>query len=323
MRLLGQWEPPDRSSDSVSHSPSPDRLSAIFSPFSENPDPPDNENRQLLEALQRLKSANPPHPPDSAWGGAEIGRGDSSIVRLSIDSHSNLTAVKTAKNPGSVELIRREAAILRALKHPLVLGLHSRSLERPCGNRSIETEFVGNGSLADDRRRLWSPNRIAKVVAGIALAMRFVHSRGAIHRDLKPENILLDWDWNVRIADFGHSASRDAQPLTRSDALHQWPSFDSRYQAPECYEGTFRCASDVFAFALILFEVVVGRPAFPAELRFVRPHFTEVELHAARECLARQSNRTDHDSLLKSEAGDVVPVRRTAKEFIRVGNLRN
>jgi hypothetical protein len=43
-------------------------------------------------------------------------------------------------------------------------------------------------------------------------------------------------------------------------------SIDSRYLAPERYDGTFRCASDVFAFGLILFEILAGFPAFPESL---------------------------------------------------------
>jgi serine/threonine protein kinase len=107
------------------------------------------------------------------------------------------------------------------------------------------------------------------VIVGIALAMQFVHSRGAIHRDLKPENILLDWDWTVRIADFGHSTAPPAPEhpsLVRSRALQHWPSMDSRYLAPECYNCTFLQASDVFAFGLILFEILAARPAFPESL---------------------------------------------------------
>jgi serine/threonine protein kinase len=99
--------------------------------------------------------------------------------------------------------------------------------------------------------------------------MRFVHSRGAIHRDLKPENILLYWDWTVRIADFGHSTAPPASERpspARTDALQHWPSIDSRYLAPECYDCTFLQASDVFAFGLILFEILTARPAFPESL---------------------------------------------------------
>jgi serine/threonine protein kinase len=73
------------------------------------------------------------------------------------------------------------------------------------------TEFAGNGSLANHLSPAEYPlsgaNRITRIIVGIALAMRFLHSRGFIHFDLKPDNILLDWDWNVRIADFGQSIS--------------------------------------------------------------------------------------------------------------------
>jgi serine/threonine protein kinase len=121
--------------------------------------------------------------------------------------------------------------------------------------------------------------------------MRFVHSRGVRHRDLSPDNILLDWDWNVRIADFGRSSSLDVPDP--SDAL----SLDSRYLAPECYDGTFRYASDVFAFGLILFEILTGRPAFPESLTPLqiafavaiagaRPEIPDFVLPAARQLIA-------------------------------------
>jgi serine/threonine protein kinase len=67
----------------------------------------------------------------------------------------------------------------------------------------------------------------------------------------------------VRIADFGNSASLEAPPLIRRDVPIHWPSINSRYLAPECYEGIFHGPSDVFAFGLILFEILVGRPPFP------------------------------------------------------------
>jgi serine/threonine protein kinase len=133
------------------------------------------------------------------------------------------------------------------------------------------TEYAGNGSLAslltaDNQRCLCGPNRIAKVITGIALAMRFAHSRGTVHRDLNPANIWLDWDWTVRIADFGQSTSLDAPPLIHPNSAMDCLSIDSRYLAPERYDGTFRCASDVFAFGLILFEILAARPAFPESL---------------------------------------------------------
>jgi serine/threonine protein kinase len=156
-----------------------------------------------------------------------------------------------------MELIRRETAILKDVKHPLVLEL----AETHACSGPIVTAYAGQGSLADNlaaESGLRRPNRIAKAVAGIALAMRFAHDCEVTHCNLKPDNILLDWNWNVRIAGFCGDPSSDAPRL--------WYSIHSHYFAPECYDNIFIPASDVFAFGLILFEILTNEPAFPANL---------------------------------------------------------
>jgi serine/threonine protein kinase len=144
-----------------------------------------------------------------------------------------------------------------------VLQLREPISETSDKNLAIVTEFVGNGSLADHLSPAECPlrgeNRIAKVIVGIALAMRFVHSCGVIHRNLSPHNILLDWNWKVRISDFGHSIP-DSNPSKRQE------SFSSPYFAPECYSNKFSRASDVFSFGLILFELLSGQPAFSKDM---------------------------------------------------------
>ena len=35
--------------------------------------------------------------------------------------------------------------------------------------------------------------------------MAYLHERQVVHRDLKSQNLLVDWDWSVRVADFGLS----------------------------------------------------------------------------------------------------------------------
>jgi hypothetical protein len=87
---------------------------------------------------------------------------------------------------------------------------------------------------------------------------------------------LLASDWTVRIADFGHSTSPDAPPLARPLRPSHCPSADHRCLAPECYDDNCGRASDVFAFALTLFEIVAGRPAFPGSLRIDKVAFRVV-----------------------------------------------
>jgi serine/threonine protein kinase len=251
LRLLGQWEPPDRSSEAVSHSPL--RLPE-FIPISE----------------KRLQVSNAiPEAVEVVWVADQTVSGDSSIVEFTVDSDLNPVAVKTAKTPDCAEFVQREKAILEALKHQLVVRM------RDCmafGSASIVTDYEGQGSLANHittESGLHRPNRIAKVVAGIALAMRFAHSRGLVHRDLKPGNILLSWDWTVRIADFGRSAAPvapESSSLTGTEWMRARPIGDFRYIAPKCYECTFRQTGDVFAFGMILFEILARAPAFPMDL---------------------------------------------------------
>jgi hypothetical protein len=50
------------------------------------------------------------------------------------------------------------------------------------------------------------------------------------------------------------------------EARQDWAHVKSHYLAPECYENVSLPESDVFAFALILYELVAGQPAFPKTL---------------------------------------------------------
>jgi serine/threonine protein kinase len=204
----------------------------------------------------------------------QIRSGDSSVVKLSLDSRTELMAVKTPLDPKFTELIQREAVILKTLKHPLIVELLGDISDTSNHNSVIVTQFAGNGSLANHLSSAECPlsngNRIARILVGIALAMRFLHSRGFIHLDLKPDNILLDWNWNVRIADFGQSKSLTNPEIP--SRIHPnmrdgvW-FIDSYYCAPECYDNSCSQRSDVFSFGMILYELLTGQPVFSKELR--------------------------------------------------------
>jgi serine/threonine protein kinase len=170
------------------------------------------------------------------------------------------------------------------LKHPHVIQFHNFNPQTNSHPPSIRIDFAWRGPLA---RHLplstdefpfnqTGANRITKIIVGIVLAMRYLHSKGVVHRDLKPDNILIGWDWDVRIADFGHSLSpnvRQTLSVTHGNGSPGSNSPDCHYLAPECYnrdDCDYR-KCDVFSFGMILFEIVAKRPAFsdnssPAEI---------------------------------------------------------
>jgi abelson tyrosine-protein kinase 1/abelson tyrosine-protein kinase 2 len=120
----------------------------------------------------------------------------------------------------------REVQTLAQLNHPCVLRIVGWA--PPIGREpaQIRTEIAENGSLKDilekvrceTRFPFWNPTGKAILICGIALGMRFVHSKGIIHGDLKPSNILLNDRGEPLMSDFGSSRfESNDYTLTQTD----------------------------------------------------------------------------------------------------------
>jgi serine/threonine protein kinase len=163
----------------------------------------------------------------------------------------------------------KEIDMLMKLVHPCVLEIVGYSLPTPTVPARIGTMFAANGSLREAlderrsgrRRNFMDDTGIAIIIAGIVAGMRFIHSRGVIHRDVKPGNILIDERGYVRIGDLGSSR------LVSLDVTQTKQVGTALYMAPEMYEdGVYDASADVFSFALIVYELVVGDYVFPPRL---------------------------------------------------------
>jgi serine/threonine protein kinase len=182
-------------------------------------------------------------------------------------------AVKIVRHWANTRYFERESTIHKQLNHPLIVGFEQYIPAMKREKAMIVTEFVPNGSLPDyfssekNSKRTIRANgtRIAIIVVGIVLAMRYLHSNDVIHRDLKPGNILLDWDWIVRICDFSRSVLY-YDSNTELDHISNQLLLDARYSAPECFNNEPTLKSDVFSFGLILYELLTGEPVFSPDL---------------------------------------------------------
>lgn len=170
-----------------------------------------------------------------------------------------------------VEMFRAEAEVMARLDHPSVvrvLGLPT--LE---GTVCLALEFVDGRSaqqLISRTRRLGiktPPGVAAHIVARVAEALDHVHhARGKdgrpldlVHRDVSPGNVLLGFDGSVKLTDFGIAKSRMSAVSTTVGIVKG----KARYLAPEQILGRPATPrSDLFAAALVLVELLTGKPLF-------------------------------------------------------------
>jgi hypothetical protein len=136
------------------------------------------------------------------------------------------------------------------LRHPCISGVIGVSLPSQLSVlRIIGTPF-GDNSLSrviSASPLWWTPTAKAKAIAGLALALEFVHGFGFIHGHLTTNNVFFNEDGVIQITDFGHKVLGD---LASNDSA-------------EGYVGGFCGESwtpkvDIQAFIKILSEIVVG-----------------------------------------------------------------
>lgn len=124
----------------------------------------------------------------------------------------------------------------------LVMELLDQSLDR----------FVA--SLAGEQSQ-WPISDRKRVAHEIALGLEYVHGYGVLHRDLKSPNVMLTGaDRTAKLIDFG--LSKDTNSAKNKSSTIQGSS--SLWMAPEINSNDdFSQASDVYAFGIVLTEIVL------------------------------------------------------------------
>jgi serine/threonine protein kinase/Tfp pilus assembly protein PilF len=224
------------------------------------------------EAFERILAEA--HVTDTHWRLGhyeileEIGRGGMGVIYRARQRHSRrIVAVKRilAHQVSSHETLarfRREAEAVASLNHPNVLPIYEVS-ENEDGLPYFSMRYATGGSLRAAAPALRTkPRDCMRLMAKVARAIAYAHSKGVLHRDLQPGNILLDENGEPLVSDFGLAKWLDqTSDLTRTLETLGTPGYIAPEQT-ECPADKLTSAADVYSLGAILFYLLTGRAPF-------------------------------------------------------------
>jgi tRNA A-37 threonylcarbamoyl transferase component Bud32 len=199
----------------------------------------------------------------------ELGRGGMSVVYLAYDQ-------KLLNKPVIVKVLRseqkdnewlrkklmQEMEALARIDHPGVVGVLDQG-DLPAGGQYLVMQYVEGVTLRSAiPEGGMEIGRAAAILRQMGQALEAAHEKGVWHRDLKPENIMLQklagGGEQAKLIDFGIAGIQDS--VFAGSKTNVAGSLS--YMAPEQFVGNPGAASDIWAMAVVAFEMLTGTKPF-------------------------------------------------------------
>ncbi|MBV9444133.1 MAG: protein kinase [Acidobacteriaceae bacterium] len=251
-----------------------------------------------------------------------LGQGGMGEVYLTEDTKLNrhvalkILLPEMARDSVSIQRFQREARLTAALSHPNIVTVFE--VGEQDGTHFVAMEYIDGHTLRQELKgQPLDLDFVFSVALQVAAALVVAHASGIVHRDIKPENIMLRSGRQIKVLDFGLSR---IDPLLSGTApgeervtqtllsLADSVSGTVGYMSPEQLRGQFVDArSDLFAFGVVLYEMLAGRRPFddrsiaesihqvlavePRPLAQLNPSVPNALIRVVHKCLEKDSKK--------------------------------
>ena len=189
-------------------------------------------------------------------------RSSGAAAAESSEAESEEEASEEIASAEVLDELEKEVGIMARLRHPnivLLLGVVRCASDR--GGVLRARLALLRAAAAHQARRARAGARVRLQMAlGAAAGMCYLHNCAppVIHRDLKSPNLMVDRYFRVKVGDFnlsriamaGRGSASSVGPESSQGGLHS-----PRWMAPGFAAGESSKASDVYSFAVVLWEI--------------------------------------------------------------------
>ncbi|MBT3321734.1 MAG: protein kinase [Anaerolineae bacterium] len=202
----------------------------------------------------------------------KLGRGGMATVykayHANLDRYVALKVLHPAflEDPNFLARFQREARLVAKLEHTNIVPVYdfAEHDEQPY----LVMKYIEGDTLkAHLNKGRLETDEIWKVVEAVGAGLGYAHQQGILHRDIKPSNVIMAKDGKAYLADFGLARiAQSGESTLSSDMIMGTPQYISPEQAKG--EKNLDNGTDIYSFAVMLYEMVVGQVPFSSDTPF-------------------------------------------------------